>query len=439
MWKEGLGPLFVFLTKIRSDDKIKEKQLGVKRVKVIVHRGQHQIGGSIIEIKTEDTKIIFDAGVNLDEDDEPEYPMIPGLFEGNREYDAVFISHYHADHVGLLGKILKDIPVYMGEEAYRILYQSNTYRKKETGFTPLFICHGKSVMVGDMEITPYSCDHSAYDSYMFLIKSGGKTVLYTGDFRANGRMDYSALLNELPEVDAVIIEGTTLSREEARDNISEATLEDIAVKELDKHTGPCFIMMAGTNIDRLITMGNVAKRTGRMLLEDIYTAKIAVSARQENVPKPDGDKVRVFPTDGLPETYKMLTSFGNAKIGKYEIANKVAKEERYIMCVRASMINYIKKLNELQSFEDGVLFYGMWKGYQEKKSVAVFLRYMEEKGVKIHTLHTSGHADEKTIDRLIERIKAKVIIPVHTENERWFDRYKDSAALVYATNEISID
>lgn len=402
-------------------------------MKIIIHRGQHQIGGSIIEIKTEKTKIVFDLGISLEENMQSEYPLIDGLFKGEKTYDGVFISHYHADHMGLLDKLLDDIPVYMGEKAYKIYRASCDYRGIETNINPTFIQHNDSIVIGDIEITPFSCDHSAYDSYMFLIKYENRTVLYTGDFRANGRMNYQELLDYLPEVDVMIVEGTTLSREESRENILESTLEEIAVKELREHTGPCFVMMSAMNIDRLITMGNVAKRTNRILLEDIYTAQIAEAAG-EAVPQPNKlDNVRVFVTDGNSERHKQLEEFGNAKIGKHSIA-----KENYIMCVRPSMINYIKKLNELQSFEDGILFYGMWKGYQEKEDISKFLEYMKSQGVKVHTLHTSGHADSNTIDNLIQDVKPKTIIPVHTENEQWFDRYKSMINVLYNTNQIEL-
>ena len=48
-------------------------------------------------------------------------------------------------------------------------------------------------------------------------------------------------------------------------------------------------------------------------------------------------------------------------------------------------------------------------------------------------LHTSGHADEKTIEELIEKVKPKAIIPIHTENSSWFNRYKDNINVVYNT------
>ena len=387
-------------------------------MKIIIHRGQNQIGGSIVEVATEKTRIVFDAGINLDEKETVDIPEIEGLFSGHKLYDAVFISHYHSDHIGLLDYIVPDIPIFMGEKSYNIFKSASEYRRKSSSFKPTFIYDRTAITVGDITITPFICDHSAFDSYMFLIEADEQKVLYTGDFRANGRLDFDALLSMLPKVEVLIIEGTTLTRESNIANIEEEFLEEIAVKELQKHKGPAFIMMSAMNIDRLITAYNAANATDRIFLEDIYSAEIATSI-EEDVPKPNGKlPARVFLTVGGDENYKKLQKFGKAKIGKEEIA-----KTPFLMCVRSSMINYLKRLNELCSFEDGVLFYGMWKGYMEQESTKAFIEFMKSKGVKLHILHTSGHADELTIERMITTVSPKIIIPIHTENADWFDKY----------------
>ena len=393
-------------------------------MKIHIHRGQNQIGGSIVEVSSNFTRLFFDVGVNLDENDRTVVPEIDGVFNGDKNCDAIFISHYHADHVGLLGNILKKIPIYMGEKAFRILQASANYRDKELGFDTNFIYDRQPVMIGDMSVTPYLCDHSAFDSYMFLIKHDGKTIIYTGDFRANGRLDFDKLLYNLPEVDAVIVEGTTLSREDYKSNIEEQNLEQIATDFLKKHNGPAFIMISSMNIDRMITAYNIARQTNRVFLEDIYTADIAMSAGTV-APEPNIDEgVRVFMTGGDKQHVRLL-EYGKAKIGKHEISKKP-----FVMCIRQSMKNYLNKLNELVSFEDGVLFYGMWKGYMEQPEMKEFLEFMQGKGVKLHILHTSGHADSFTIDKLIKVISPRYIIPVHTENAKWFERYSEHSYIV---------
>lgn len=401
-------------------------------MKVHIHRGQNQIGGSIIEVSSEQTRLMFDIGINLNECETVSVPKIDGVFAGKRNCDAVFISHYHADHMGLVSYLLPGIPIYMGEKAFQMYRASAEYRNLKTAIEPLFIRDGQKIQIGDITVTPLCCDHSAYDSYMFVIENRERKILYTGDFRANGRMNFSGLMERIPKADVLITEGTTLSRKQNRKNIEEEQLEDIAVNFLKGYSGPAFMMMSAMNIDRLITAYHVAQRTGRILMEDVYTANIASQAGP-GVPVPDRTKgVRVFSTGG-DKQYAYLQKYGNHKIGKAGIAKLP-----FLMTIRQSMEHYLDKLSEIVPFENGVLFYGMWKGYLEQPELHNFIEHMKGKGVRVHILHTSGHADEATLDELICHVSPEILIPVHTENEKWFERYEEAYYVVIEKNEIIV-
>jgi ribonuclease J len=88
------------------------------------------------------------------------------------------------------------------------------------------------------------------------------------------------------------------------------------------------------------------------------------------------------------------------------------------------MRTYIEKLPKRISLNNGVLFYSMWEGYKVREDMADFLNFMRGKGIRIVSLHTSGHADGETINALVQKVKPSVIIPVHTENSSWFSRYQ---------------
>lgn len=389
-------------------------------MQIHIIRGQNQIGGSIIEVRSDRARLILDIGTELDEID-PTTPLVNGLFQGDPEYGAVFVTHYHGDHVGLLESILPGIPVYMGEKAYSVHRAAKKHLGKSVREINDFLHSGEAITVGDIHITPFLCDHSAFDAYMLLTECEGKKLLYTGDFRANGRKSFAALLRRLPTVDVLITEGTTLSGSHTV-TLTEKDLENHAVQIISHNTGkPVFINMAATNIDRLVTIYRAAKRTGRIFLEDIYTASIATAAG-EHIPNPAFSDVRVFLTS--PKDYPILQSYGNSKIGRERIA-----KTQFVMCVRPSMRSYLEKLSQSLSFEGGILFYSMWNGYKENESTARFLQFMEGKNVMVEDLHTSGHADTKTINELIERTNPEYIIPVHTENADWFTQYKNSKTI----------
>ena len=85
-------------------------------VKII--KGTNCIGGCITEITSKDTKILIDFGNDLE--DTKEQFELDGLTYNESKYDAVFITHSHLDHIGLINKINKDIPVYVEESSLKI-------------------------------------------------------------------------------------------------------------------------------------------------------------------------------------------------------------------------------------------------------------------------------------------------------------------------------
>ncbi len=384
-------------------------------MRIHIIRGQDQIGGSIIEISSENARLILDVGSELDEET-PVAPRVEGLFFGKRAYDAVFVTHYHGDHVGLASHVMPGIAIYMGERAAAVYRASSDYLGKPPLRIDGFLRSGEAVCVGDIRVTPFLCDHSAFDSYMLLLECDGKRVLYTGDFRSNGRKSFSALLKRLDRVDVLITEGTTLSRDAVRP-ATEAELEEIACETLRQTDGPAFILMAATNIDRCVTAFKAARRSERIFLQDVYSAAIA-SAAGDGIPNPGTfSGVRTFLTSPTEKQFGILSRYPKAKIGRAGIAR-----EKFLMCVRPSMTRYLEKLSELKPFDGGVLFYSMWNGYKQKPDVAAFLEFMDGKGVRITNLHTSGHADTATIRAMIDDVDPKYIIPVHTENAMWFEK-----------------
>ena len=89
-------------------------------MQVIIHRGTHQIGGCITQIRSDKgTRIAIDIGQNLPSKGKNKLDEIdiPGLTSGNMDFKAVFVTHYHGDHIGLYNKILT-----WNTNIYRVIY-----------------------------------------------------------------------------------------------------------------------------------------------------------------------------------------------------------------------------------------------------------------------------------------------------------------------------
>ncbi len=397
-------------------------------MKIRIHRGQNQIGGSVIEISTETTRIFFDIGANMDDAKAAIVPGVEGLFFGTRNTDAVFLTHYHADHVGLLCRMLSGIPVYMGKTAFEIFKIGEAYRRHRIAFQPQFVSDQVKIRIGDITVTPFRCDHSAYDAYMYLAEADGEKVLYTGDFRSHGRQEFEKLLQALPKVDTLITEGTSLSRDLASRSVTEDHLIDMGTALLKDRKGPVFVVMSPMNIDRLITCYQIARQTERTFLIDPYAVELAKAAGQEKtmssdsfpVPDPLHDPgIRIFWTDGKMIPVR-LRGYGKAGISM----RGIQKEDKFLMCVRPGMKQYLHQLSGKIDFRGGTLIYSMFAGHLELPYYSNFMNFMEQKGLERHVLHTSGHADQEAIDMLIRTVEPKTIMPVHTELAEWFMKYE---------------
>ncbi len=381
-------------------------------------RGSNQIGGNLISVSCENTTVLLDAGEELE--GAGGIPPQASALVRPGGFDAVFVTHYHRDHLGLAYEANPDIPIYLGRKAWAVQTASDRYMGRDPLSPTGFLEDRIPVRIGPLTVTPYLCDHSAFDSYMLLVEGGGQSVLYTGDFRGHGRKSFPALLNRLPDkVDTLICEGTTLSRPDI-EPWDEDKLKERAVSILKQADGPAFALLASTNLDRVVTLYKAAKRTERLFLEDLYLAELTCAAGG-NIPHPgDHADVKVFLPRGYSEgdpnypRYRRYSGYGDARIGKAAIPDKS------LICVRASMLPWMRSLAKHLPLTDGVLFYSMWSGYRERAEMSEFLNGCRALGLREETLHTSGHAGCKDLRALIDRVKPDKIIPVHTLCPEWF-------------------
>ena len=365
---------------------------------IIIHRGTHQIGGSAIEISTVSTRIMLDFGneLSLDEKYTPINLAIDGVTKGKPDCDGIVISHYHMDHLGQLTSALSEIPIYMGElskeialigaehqdrDLYLRLLGANTFRG------------GEAFSIGDIHIRPLVIDHSAADSYMFVIEAEGKRVLYTGDFRMHGLRHHvlDKLVNTyIGEVDVLITEGTSLSRD-ADDCISEATvLDDISSYIQDGKYA--FVMCSSTNIDRIMGIWQNMP-TDKVLICDAYQKRIL-----------DTVVNNVYYESSLYRRHDRPLVLNKGPYPKYYM------DHGFVSLVRGTE-NHISHIKEFPK-DDVRIIYSMWTGYIEENLVLKNLLDTYPS----YICHASGHVSKDDLIKFIELVNPDAIIPVHTDN-----------------------
>jgi len=386
-------------------------------MKIKVIKGTNQIGGAIVAITSKKAQIIIDFGCDLPSQEREEKeaivtPEIQGLTYGKSIYDAVFITHSHSDHIGLIAKINKDIPIYVEEKSKKIFELCNDFTNIENKeVKTLKFTFNKPIIIKDMKITPFRTDHSAYNSAMFLIESEEKRILHTGDFRGHGRKseEFKNIIKNIGKINCLITEGTCFSRDSIK-NMKEESLE-IEATRLFQNYNQVFILESSTNIDRLVSFYKASTRTNKMFIEDLFTATIAMNLK--GIPTPSNFKnVSIW----IPKKYNRKSrEFKEKYINNFEkYKNSKVFHGDFAMIVKQSMFEDIKTLKEKGLITNACLVYSMWNGYKEQANMKEFLEAIKSFGIKIYTLHTSGHADIDTMKWLEKTLNPDIVIPIHT-------------------------
>ncbi len=406
-------------------------------MKLIIHRGTHEIGGSCVELQAANTRILIDFGMPLvDEKREPFdskvvlgksiaqlketkiLPNIKGLYRDEPQgIDAILISHSHQDHYGLLDYANPGIPLYMSQGVKAMIEVSSIFIHNKPGkINAKVVKPWKSFKIGDFTITPYLVDHSGPDALAFLIEAEGKRIFYSGDFRAHGRKSilFESIIKKPPkDIDYLLLEGSMLGREgqlHKDENDVERRMKEI----LRETKNIVFLSCSSQNIDRIVSAYRACLQTGRTFVMDLYTAFILtnLSKVSKGIPQYNSDNIRIkfwkSHADSLSRAgYRdFLYAYNKRKIELLEI-NK--KKEKMLMLIRDNSI-FPLILKELSDVKGAKLIYSMYEKYLTEE----FKAKCGKKGIEIEHVHTSGHAKPDDLKAFASALKTKMIIPIHT-------------------------
>lgn len=404
-------------------------------MRVCIHRGAQEIGGTCIEVESRGKRIVLDVGLPLDTDpSDVELHPIPGFDSPDPSLLGVVISHPHQDHYGLAHRLPGSTPYLIGEAAGSILAAAEVF--SPAGITLENTTHlqdRQPIVLGPFTITPYLVDHSAYDAYAVLVEADGKRLFYTGDIRAHGRKGklFERLVRDPPrDVDVLLMEGTRVwdisIGEHVRDK-SESTLEDSLVEQFKAISGMPLVWCSGQNIDRLVSVFRACRRSGRKLIVDMYTAHVLRATGNRNIPQADWHDIRVF----LPYFQKQRIK----RTGAFDVATLYRRHRIYpeelaevastsVILFRPSMM---RDLDDAGCLDRAKLVYSMWAGYLEREEQRPFLTWLTERGIPLEIVHTSGHAGTGDLRRLREAFPGAVVVPVHSEQGEMFGELFENA------------
>ncbi len=437
-------------------------------VKITLYGGANQIGGNKVLLEDRGTRIFLDFGEPFGMAEKYFYewlkprdrfglrdyfhfdliPKIRGLYDEEwlrdtdlkyspPEFDAIFLSHMHFDHVWHVKYADHQIPVHLGAAADVIRRSWET-----TGASVDFGKHrfvpfrtGSKVKVGGLEIEPIHVDHSVPGAYGFLVHTSDGCVVYTGDLRVHGpradmtREFVSRASRERPI--AMVCEGTRVTDADPREDLSEKGVEDRARKLLSTHNKLAVVSFYPKDVDRMRTFRDVAKATGRRFVVSTKVASLLGSLKGDpriKVPDPMTDpNMLVYVRRGMTRRPKFEVPFSDELGDKRHIAGHIVDAD-YVSQNQDKLIFHadFSQLGELIDVKPrpGSLFIRSMSEPFEEDDVQedVLKAWIASFRLDFHQAHASGHANMNEIFSMVRAVAPKRLIPIHTEHPELFSR-----------------
>ena len=407
-------------------------------MRVCIHRGTKEIGGTCVEIESRGTRIVVDVGLPLDvaTPDEMPLPPICGLATPDVSLLGVVISHPHLDHYGLAYQLPDQNLFLIGKAAQSILAAADLFTPG-TAITFENVLHledRKAITIGPFTITPFLVDHSAYDAYAIMVEADGKRLFYSGDLRAHGRKGslFEKFVRQPPDrVDVLLMEGTTIGRADQAFPTEEA-LEQRFVELFQQTKGMPLVWCSGQNIDRLVTIMRACIKARRQFIIDMYTAHILRATGNDRLPQAGWDHIKVF----LPSAQRQqIKRHGEFEVAKSYRAWRIFPEHlaqaapTSVMLFRPSMM---KDLEDASCLVGSRVIYSLWAGYLKDAKTIPFHDWLRQHGIPLCECHTSGHAAVRDLVRLRKAFSNAPVVPIHTANA---DRFEELFGNVQRQND----
>jgi len=472
-------------------------------VELSFYGGVGEVGGNKVLLKDGDTSVFLDFGMSFGEEgmffseflgpkgcngigDYIELGLLPDL-EGiyRQDYlekmkrdpgnassvDGVLVSHAHVDHIGYIGFLRPDIPIYCTPESAAIMEVLDAcggeeYLESKTCFRfieakkgglkrmtsrdegclrPRSIeTVGKKFTIGSLNITPVPVDHSLPGACAYIIGTSAGNIVYTGDIRFHGRNaafseDFVRQAKKAKPV-LMLCEGTRVNKEtiDSEQGVLEEASKLIAgTKSLSIANYPI------RDLDRMGTFKQAAEENKRTLVVNLKQAMLLETFKAKGLKAPNLSECDIYvprkswglitedkPKEQVEQDYEAWErdfiwreNAVTCKDIKQDEPSYVWRcdffELKELLDIKPSAgSSYIRSVVEPFS-EDMVLgeqVVNNWLGHFNIKATV--------------QAHASGHASGPELRKMVEEIAPDAIVPIHTENPSLFRKFHGNVKLM---------
>jgi KH/beta-lactamase-domain protein len=428
-------------------------------VRVTFLGGSRQVGRSAILVKTRESQILLDCGINPGSRSPIQsYPRLDVEEFDMNSLDAVVITHAHLDHCGFLPYLYKygySGPVYCSEPTGSVmtLLQSDyiDVTRKEGNVPPYTtddisetILHTIPLDYGDVtdvspdvRLTLHNAGHILGSSLVHLhIGKGLHNIVYTGDFKYGPTALLQPASTYFPRVETLIMEATYGSPDNVSPSRDETDAEFVGIANHILKGGKVLIPVPAVGrAQEILMVINKYMQSGDLLEVPVYIEGMISEATGIHTAYP-GYLSHEIRDQILKQGVNPFESDYFTVVKQHDSRDEIVEGGPCIIMATAGMmeggpvLDYFKRLAPYE--ENGLIFVSyqvtgtMGQRVQSgMKSAQLYNRDGKMEVINIdmstHTVHGfSGHSDRRQLVNYVRRLRPqpKKVFVVHGEESK---------------------
>jgi len=366
-------------------------------------------------IEQDDGILVVDCGAGFPEDDrgiDVFHPDFSWLLERASRVSGIFLTHGHEDHIGGLPYLLSelDVPVWgpphtLGLVRRRLL--EHDFDLDELDLREAVA--GQRYQVGPFGVEPVRVAHSIVEASALCIETQAGRVVHSGDFNfdpdpPDGEPTDELRLAELGELGVSLLLSDSTNSDVAERPGSERGVADCVERLVAAADNRVLIALFASNIQRLITFGEMAQRLGRKicLMGRSLETQFSIASQIGRVHWPSDLLVSPEQARLLPRERVLLLAGGTQ-------AEKNSALRRLSLGTHQALA--------LEAGDTVILSSRAIPG--NERPVSAMINDLLRAGMHVHSrvtepsVHTSGHAGRSEQARMLELLRPRCFVPLH--------------------------
>ena len=338
-------------------------------------------------------------------------PSIEAISKYNFNIKGMLITHAHEDHIGAVHHLWPHLkcPIYLTPFSAYLLKQ----RLIDQGIfdeVKLNVIEKESKFsIGKFKLELFNISHSILEPNSVLISMGNKKIFHTGDWKIDEKPNIGSYTDAEKfikignkGIDVIVCDSTNANVQGFSG--SEFSLEKQLSRLIKESKNRIFISMFASNVERILTIINLAKKYGRSIgLVGRSMWRMTDAARKVGY---------------LDESLNLLSEKNLRDI----------PDNKFLAICTGSQGEPLGALNRLASNnhsylslkKNDTIIFSSRKIPGNEVSINNLMNKLIYKGVEIITpknndIHVSGHPAQEELKLMYSWIKPKIAIPVHGE------------------------